>query len=353
MKYWVSKACMGIIALLLLLPGAVQAATKLPAPTDAFFVNDFANVMDSADEALMIENGRALEELNGAQVVIVTVDSVGSRSLSDYAADLFNEWGVGDAKKDNGLLILLSIGDDDYWAVQGRGLESTLTSGTISDILYDYLETDFAKQAYSAGAKKVYAAFVRQLGGTWTNSVAPETSGNEREPAAGTGGTGKSAGSPTSGAGSEGKSFPIFWVFVILFILFIIIVGRRSNRTGRTRHRSNPYSPPYRYPPPPPRPPYRNNGWGRNSGGRGSSGGGWFGGGSSGGSRGSSGSSGGFFGGGGSTRGGGAGRSGGSGSSGSRGGFGGFSGGGRGGSSGGPSRGGGGSTRGGGAGRRK
>lgn len=158
-----------------IIPLKSQAAEKLPKPTDALYVNDFANVIDEKVEEEIIEYGNQLNQKNGTQVVLVTVDFTNGTSLEDYAYKLFNKWGIGSKEKNNGLLILLSIGDDDYWAMQGEGLEDSLTSGKISGILNEYLEPDFAAKDYSAGAEKVYGAFIQELGGQWlleTNEAA-------------------------------------------------------------------------------------------------------------------------------------------------------------------------------------
>ena len=159
------------IILFLLIIGIIplrsQAAEKLPKPTDALYVNDFADVIDEKVEEEIIEYGNQLNEKNGTQVVLVTVDFTNGVSLEDYAHKLFNKWGIGSKEKNNGLLILLSVGDDDYWAMQGEGLEESLTSGKISGILNEYLEPDFAAKDYSAGAEKVYGAFIQELGGQW------------------------------------------------------------------------------------------------------------------------------------------------------------------------------------------
>lgn len=144
-----------------------QALAKTPQPTDMFYVNDYANVIDEEAEEEMLRYGNQLYEASGAQVVLVTVDFTDGIALEDYAYDLFNAWGIGSADKNNGVLILMSIGDDDYWTMQGEGLEDTLTSGEISGILQEYLEPDFAAKDYSAGAKKVYGAFIKRLGGQW------------------------------------------------------------------------------------------------------------------------------------------------------------------------------------------
>lgn len=58
---------------------------------------------------------------------MATVDFTDGEDIADYAYDLFNKWGIGDKKSNNGLLILLSIGAEDYYAEPGVGLTDVFT----------------------------------------------------------------------------------------------------------------------------------------------------------------------------------------------------------------------------------
>ncbi|MGL6220282.1 MAG: TPM domain-containing protein, partial [Lacrimispora sphenoides] len=165
------QICYLLLILLLsgILPSQTAAAETLE-PSSGFYVNDFADVISEDVENEIIEYGSRLEEQTGAQVVLVTIDFTNGDSMENYSMDLFNKWKIGSEEKNNGLLILLSVGDDDYWAMQGSGLEDTLSSGKISSILNEYLEPDFAAKDYSTGAEKVYGAFIQELGGRWKNA---------------------------------------------------------------------------------------------------------------------------------------------------------------------------------------
>ncbi|MBP2111072.1 TPM domain-containing protein [Paenibacillus silagei] len=162
-------AILMIVLLLPLAPGRAEAA--VPKHSESFYVNDFAGVIDEKTENYMVNYGVKLYQETGAQVVLVTVDSTNGVSMEKYATSLFNSWGVGSADKNNGLLLLLSIKDDDYWAVPGKGLENELNSGVISKILSASLEPDFAAKKYSAGANKTYGAFIQKLGGSYSETL--------------------------------------------------------------------------------------------------------------------------------------------------------------------------------------
>lgn len=149
-----------LLTVLVLVLMAVPAfAVALPdAPTG--YVYDGANVLSSSTESYIERTGSALAEACGAEVVVATVDFTDGEDIADYAYDLFNKWGIGDKKANNGLLILLSVGAEDYYAEPGVGLTDVFTGGVLDAMLYDYLEDDFAAKEYDSGVKKVYARAV-------------------------------------------------------------------------------------------------------------------------------------------------------------------------------------------------
>ena len=145
------------------LPAIAQGAPDVVEPTEQFYVADYANVIDEATEQLIVEKSAKLYEENGAQVVVVTVDFIGESTIEEYARALFNKWGIGDKDKNNGVLLLMVIGEENYWCVQGRGLEDSLPTSSIKDMLDLCLEPDFAKHDYSRGAYLFHSAVCVKL----------------------------------------------------------------------------------------------------------------------------------------------------------------------------------------------
>lgn len=150
-------------------PGTAEAAV-IPKATDKFYVNDYADVLTEKTENALTHYALLLHRETEAQVVLVTVDTTNGTPINEYATQLFNDWGIGSAAKNNGLLLLLAIGDDDYWAVQGKGIEGTVTNEKLAAVLQADLEPDFATGTYSRGAVKTYASLLRLLGGTYGES---------------------------------------------------------------------------------------------------------------------------------------------------------------------------------------
>lgn len=142
---------------------SAAAKSKLPAPTDAFFVNDFANCLTAADAAEMQTLGETLYKATGAQVVVVTVSSLDGEPIEDFGYDLANEWGIGEEKADSGVLLLLSTGDRQVRIEVGKGLEGCLPDGKTGRILDTYAIPYLKDNDFSKGLLEAYKILVNEV----------------------------------------------------------------------------------------------------------------------------------------------------------------------------------------------
>lgn len=235
-----------IVALLLALS---VPAFAVPNPNNDFYVLDEADVLSNATAERIIYNNDLLYEACGAQIVFVTVDSTDGEAIDDYANDLFNEWGIGSAKKNNGFLVLMAIDDDNYYALPGSGLEKELSSGEIKLLLDDYLEPDFAKKEYSAGARKLFNQLfntISEIYDAGLKSVTPPENYSLTEAA----GARKLESAPARSSGSSAGLFggifsaigslirTVLIIIVVIVIIIVLSVGR-----SRSRRRSRPIVP--------------------------------------------------------------------------------------------------------------
>ena len=143
------KRLLGLTLSLLLLCAAALAA-DIPEPT-------------YETEGHIVFCNELLDDACGAQIVFVTVDTVGNESIDDYALALYNDWQIGDARKHNGVLVLLAIDDDDYYALTGTGLDLELSAGILKEYVDEYLEPDFADRDYDEGARKLFDALFERV----------------------------------------------------------------------------------------------------------------------------------------------------------------------------------------------
>ena len=110
-------------------------------PSDAWYVTDEAGVLSADTKAWLAALGDDLyHNVEECDLVVVTVGFTGNKSTEDFAYDLFNDWQIGNEGTNRGVLLLLVVGAEDYWCVQGAGLETRLPTSSISRILNQYLE---------------------------------------------------------------------------------------------------------------------------------------------------------------------------------------------------------------------
>jgi len=100
------------------------------------YVNDFAGVIDPQSQAQLEDYAARVEKATGAQLAFVTIPSLQGEPIEDVTIDLFKAWGVGQKKKDNGAMLLLSIQDRRSRLEVGGGLGGAVPdnmSGTLLD----------------------------------------------------------------------------------------------------------------------------------------------------------------------------------------------------------------------------
>jgi uncharacterized protein len=100
-----------LVASLLVLLAPALAATDWKALKPQGYVSDFAGVVDAQSRAELEDYAARVEQGTGAQLAFVTVNSLEGQPIEDVTIDIFKAWGVGQKKKDNGAMVLLSIAD--------------------------------------------------------------------------------------------------------------------------------------------------------------------------------------------------------------------------------------------------
>lgn len=156
-------ACVLAAVLMLWLVGCGESE-PLPSATERFFVNDFADVMSDADEQTVYEAGVRLYEKTQAQVVLVTVNTLGGRDLESYALELARAWGIGDEEQDNGVLLLFTTDGPHSRLEIGYGLEGALPDSKAGRILDTYLVPAYDDEsAWSTALAATYRGVLNEV----------------------------------------------------------------------------------------------------------------------------------------------------------------------------------------------
>jgi uncharacterized protein len=121
----------------------LQTTTLAVLPRPDGFLNDFAGVFTEADEAYLEDYLQTLERDTSVELAVVTVRSLDGRTIEEYAAHLFADWGIGKEETDNGLLLLVATADRAVRIEVGYGLEGAVPDGLAGEIIRDEMVPEF------------------------------------------------------------------------------------------------------------------------------------------------------------------------------------------------------------------
>jgi len=186
------------------------------------YVNDFAGILDNASASDLEALITGIEQDTGAEIAVVTIDTLEGITIEEYAVQLFEQWGIGKADEDNGLLILVALAERQVRIEVGYGLEGVVTDLEAGRIIDEIIVPNFKNEDYSRG---IYDAVV-----TISNQVYGEedlvTDGSDREPSP------VAAGFFSSIPTGCWCCFPVF-LFIVLIIFLVNLFRRRCPQCRR------------------------------------------------------------------------------------------------------------------------
>lgn len=131
--------------------------------TREFYVNDFANVLNQETKSYILNNSVELANKTKAQVVVITIESLEGKDLSEYSLELFRRWGIGEKSLNNGLLILLSVDDRQVRIEVGDGLEGRINDSKAGRFLDEYGIPFFKNNEWDTGIKTLYSSLISEV----------------------------------------------------------------------------------------------------------------------------------------------------------------------------------------------
>jgi len=161
--------CIGSVVVVLSALGV--CAQNLPARPQGY-VSDTAGILSSAQRQSLETLAVELEQKTSAQMAVVTVATVKPDTIEQYAVRLFEQWGIGQKGKDNGVLLLVAVQDREVRLEVGYGLEGALTDAMSKSIIERFMVPAFRQGAYDQGVRDgavaVVSIIAREFGVTVT-----------------------------------------------------------------------------------------------------------------------------------------------------------------------------------------
>ena len=188
-----------LIAFLLILSCGRLFAQDLPAKPDKL-VNDYTGTLSASQIQQLEDKLVAFDDTTSTQIAIAIVKSVGDYDINDYTLQLGRKWGVGGNKKNNGVMIVVALGDRKISIQTGYGIEGALPDVYTNRIIENDIKPAFKAGDYFAGLD------------AGTNSIIKLVKGEYK------------ADAPKRGKKENGSAIP-FLVIIIVIIIIIIKKG--------------------------------------------------------------------------------------------------------------------------------
>lgn len=193
-----------IILSLLVLLTFFGYAQEFPAKPNTL-VNDYTNTLSNEQKQSLERKLVAFDDSTSSQIAVVIIKSVGDYDINDYTQKLGRAWGVGGKDKNNGVVLLVAMGDRKLSIQTGYGVEGALPDIYTKRIIENDIKPFFKSNDYFAGIDAGTDSIIKLIKGEYKND----------NPKA------KSKGSK-GGAG----------IIVIIIIIVIVIILRRGGGGG-------------------------------------------------------------------------------------------------------------------------
>ncbi len=174
-------------------------------------VYDYVNLLSKSQKSNLENKLVRYSDTTSTQIVVAIISSTEGENINYLAANWGEEWGIGDAEKDNGILILLAKDDKKIAIQNGKGVEYLMTDFQSKRIIERVIIPEFKKGEYYRGLDKGADYIFRTLKGEFKGT-------RQQTP--------------------KGSNSGLI-IFVIMIIIFFIIIskGNKNNRGGGRGYR--------------------------------------------------------------------------------------------------------------------
>ncbi len=186
---------------------------EIPAkPEKQTSVYDYINLLNAGEKSQLEQKLIRYSDSTSTQIVVAIISSTEGENINYLGALWGQQWGIGQADKDNGILVLLAKDDRRIAINTGYGVEEFLTDVMSKRIIEQIIIPEFKRGDYYGGLNAGADAIFQVLTGQFKE---------ERD-------FGNDQGFPLR------KLLPL----IIFFVIFLILASRknkggRNNRGGR------------------------------------------------------------------------------------------------------------------------
>lgn len=127
------------------------------------FVLDEANIISQDTVNYINQTNKKMKDY-GSQVAVLTVKDLNGADIESFSNKVFREWGVGDKKKNNGVLLVISLDDRQVRIEVGYGLEGAINDAKAGRIIRNVIKPNFQNDDYDKGIRDAFDSIVYYIG---------------------------------------------------------------------------------------------------------------------------------------------------------------------------------------------
>lgn len=208
-------AAFWLAALLILSPAVAQDFPARPAGP----LLDEAALLSPSQSIDLSSKLVAFNERSGRSIVVATVESLGGEDISRYATALGRSWGIGDAKDDVGVLLLVAPTERKVWIATGYGGDDYLTDAMSGTIIREEILPRFKAGDMGGGIIAGTDAIIRQL------ELPPDEAARRAQQAE----------TQARDSSDDPGMLPVIIIVIVFFVIISILRGvtRKSRRYRR------------------------------------------------------------------------------------------------------------------------
>ena len=203
-----------VILLLFFYGTTVFAQAEIPPkPTIQTSVYDGANLFSGFEKNALEQKLIKYADSTSTQIVVATVKTINGEDIAFYGAKWAQKWGIGQAKEDNGVFVLVAKDDRRLTIQTGQGVEHLLTDALSKRIINNIITPQFKQSNYYEGLDRGTSAIMQIMNGEYEEN---------------------------RNFNNDGESgIPIIFIILFFIILIIILSNRNKGRGGRNGGRRN------------------------------------------------------------------------------------------------------------------
>lgn len=201
-----------IIILFGLLTNTVFAQLNIPPkPTIQTSVYDEVGVLSTSEKSHLEQKLIQYYDSTSTQVVVAIIPTLNGEEIALFATEWAHQWGIGQAKEDNGVFILVATEDKKLTIRTGYGVEHLLTDALSKRIISQIITPEFKAGSYFNGIDKGTDAIIQILKGEYQNKSKRKEQGDS----------------------------PPFFLIVIIILIVIFAFSSKNNKSDPFNNKGN------------------------------------------------------------------------------------------------------------------